>query len=158
MGRAFFLSQSLDDEAKDRHADAGIGNVKGGPGMGKGHVQIEEEEVDDVAVQETIGQVAEDAREEKGEGGVAPPVWCVMADEEGQHDDERDARKDDEEDVVVLEGAEGGAVVGDEDEREKFRDDEARLIRRDVMDDEPLRDLVEQVKRKGKEKKEAHLS
>ncbi len=61
--------------------------------------------------------------------------------------DQRGTGKDDEEQVVITKGTEGRAGVRDEDEGEKIRDDETRLVRRDVTQRHPLRHLVEDVER-----------
>ena len=59
----FSLLQRMHDETADRNEDAGIGYVERGPGMRERHVQIEEREVDDVAVKEPISEVAHDPGE-----------------------------------------------------------------------------------------------
>ena len=48
--------------------------LKAGHGMGKGQVQIEEQKIDDMTVQETIGEVAKDAGEKQAEGESTPWV------------------------------------------------------------------------------------
>ena len=49
----------MDNKAHDRDADAGVGDIKGGPGVGVREVQIEEKEIDDVTVQKAIGDEME---------------------------------------------------------------------------------------------------
>ncbi len=85
-------------------------------------MQIEEQEIDDVTVQEAIGQVAKNAGEKQPEGEPTPWVAWFLAQEQNGDDDERDAGERDEEAVVVPEGAEGRAVVGDVDEGEEIGD------------------------------------
>jgi hypothetical protein len=54
----------MNDETDHGDEDAGIGDVKGGPGVGERDVQIEQGEVDDVTVEKTIGEVAHDSRQQ----------------------------------------------------------------------------------------------
>ena len=82
----------MNDETNDGDADAGIGDVEGGPGMGERHVKIEEREIDDVAVHETIRQVAQDSGEKKGEGNIAQPIMgTIPSQKECKYENERDA-------------------------------------------------------------------
>ena len=64
----------MDDETKYRDADARIGHIKRGPGMSERDVKIEEEEIDHPRVHETVGQISEDAGEQKPERNVAPEI------------------------------------------------------------------------------------
>jgi hypothetical protein len=75
----------MHDEAADGDEDARIGHVEGRPGMSEWHVQIEEREVDDVTVEEAVGQVAHDSAKKKGERDIAqriaqarPPLCAVV--------------------------------------------------------------------------------
>jgi hypothetical protein len=61
------VSERVDDEAENCDADAAVGDIEGGKRMRERHVQIEEEEVDHVAVRETIGQVAHHTGEKERE-------------------------------------------------------------------------------------------
>ena len=71
--------------------------------MREGQVQIEEQKIDDVTVQETIGEIAKDAGEEQPEGETTPRVARFLAHKQHGNDDQRDAGKRDEEAVVVPE-------------------------------------------------------
>src|SRR4051794_1300589 len=82
----------------------------------------------------------------------------MSPDEQREDEDQRGAGERDKEEVVILEGAEGRASVGEEDEGEKFRDDDARRVRIDVVDRPPFRELIERVERQGEEEEEAHRS
>lgn len=145
------LQERMDHKTADGDADAGVGDIKGGPGMSQRHVEIEEEEIDDVPMQQAVGQVTKHAGQQQREGDIAPSVGRMSPNEECGDDDEGGAGKDDEEEVVIPEGTEGGASVGDEDEGEDVRDNDARLFREDVPEDEPFGDLIERVKRQAKE-------
>ena len=60
--RRFLLgSKRMDNEENDGDADARIGDVEGRPRMRQRHVEIEEEKINHVPVEETIGQIPEDA-------------------------------------------------------------------------------------------------
>jgi hypothetical protein len=57
----------MNDETEDRDENAGIGHVEGRPRVGKRHVQIEEREINDMAVQKPVGQVSHNPAEEERE-------------------------------------------------------------------------------------------
>ena len=71
--------------------------------MREGQVQIEEQKIDDVTVQEAIGEVAKDAGEKQPKGEPTPWVARFLAQEQDGDDDQRDAGERDEEAVVVPE-------------------------------------------------------
>ena len=96
--------------------------LKAGHGMRERDVQIEEQKIDHVTVEETIGQVSHDAGQEQGERNVAQRVGRASPKEQGQHDNERDTGEDDEEQVVVLERSEGRPGVRDVDEAKEIRE------------------------------------
>jgi hypothetical protein len=75
----------MHDEAADGDEDAGVGHVESGPGMREWHVKIEEREIDDVTMEEAVGQVPHDPAEEQGQGDIAqriaqarPPLCAVV--------------------------------------------------------------------------------
>ena len=53
------LPKGVHNEAEDGDADTRVSDVKRRPGMREREVEVEEEEINDVAVQETVGEVAE---------------------------------------------------------------------------------------------------
>jgi hypothetical protein len=65
------LSERMNDETDDRDADAGVGHVERGERMRQGDVQIEKQEVDDVTVQEAVGQIAHYSGEKQSERDIA---------------------------------------------------------------------------------------
>ena len=52
----------MNDEATDGDEDAGVGHVEGRKRMRERNVQIEKREIDDVAVNEAVGQVSHDRK------------------------------------------------------------------------------------------------
>ncbi len=61
------MTKGMNDKTNYRDRDAGIGDIECRPGMSKRKMQIEEEKINNVSVEETIGQVPEDAGEKEGE-------------------------------------------------------------------------------------------
>ena len=64
----------MNEKANNCDANAGIGDVKGGPGIRARNVQIEEEKVDHVPMQESIGQIAKNASQKKSKRGAIPRI------------------------------------------------------------------------------------
>jgi hypothetical protein len=138
----------VNDEANDGDENARVGYIEGRPGMRERHVQIEKSEIDDVTVEETVGQVPHDAREEQRERDIAERIAVPSAaKQERENKNESDARKDDEKRVVVLERAESRAIVGHVHDREKIRDDDVNILGAHKPQDEPLCDLVQRIER-----------
>ena len=71
--------------------------------MGEGQVQIEKQKINDVTVQETIGEISQDASEKQPKGKSTPWVARFPAHEEHGNYDQRDAGERNEEAVVVSE-------------------------------------------------------
>src|SRR5438270_917970 len=78
FGRGWFLPQSVNDKADYCDADAGVGDVEGRPRIGEANVQIEEKEIGDVTVDDSVGEVAHDASEKQRQGEVAPGIWVTL--------------------------------------------------------------------------------
>src|SRR5205085_11834804 len=73
--RSFLLRpKRMNNEENDGDANAGIGDVEGRPGMGEGHVQIEEQKIDYVPVKQAIGEIPKHAPKQQRQGQVAPEV------------------------------------------------------------------------------------
>src|SRR5258708_3833190 len=64
----------MNDEAEDRDENAGVRDIEGRPGMRERHMQIEQCEIDDVAVEKAVGQVAHDSAEEQSERDTAQGI------------------------------------------------------------------------------------
>jgi hypothetical protein len=138
----------MDDEAYDRDEDTGICDVKRLEGMRERHVQIEKRKIDHVSVEKPIGQVAHDPGEKKGQGEIPKSVARLCSPQkQGQDKNERNTREDDEKQIVVLERAEGSAVIGDVNDAEEIRDDDVNVFRPDMAQDQVLRELIKGVKR-----------
>ena len=88
--------------------------------MRQRQVQIEEQKIDDVTVEEAVGEIAENAREQQAERDAAPGIARFRRSIRTVDDDERDAGERDEKAVVVPEGTEGGAGIGDVNEGEEI--------------------------------------
>ena len=58
----------------DGDANAGVGHVKGRPGMRERNMQIEEQKIDDVTVEQTVGQISQDSGQEQGERNIAQRI------------------------------------------------------------------------------------
>jgi hypothetical protein len=137
----------MDDEANDSDADAGIGDVKSGPGVRQRKVQVEKREIDHVTVKEPVRQVAHYSSEEESQGDITQPVAGTHpSQEERENEDESETGEDDEKRVLVLERTEGGAVIGHVDESEEIRNDELRrIVGVDVTKHQSLGDLIQEV-------------
>ena len=130
--------------------------LKAGHGIRVGQVQIEEQKVDDVTVEETIGEVAKDAGHEQAKRDASPGIARFAAQKQDGHNNERDTGERDKKAVVVAEGAEGRAGVGDMDESKETGDENVRVGRIDKLQDQTLRQLVECVERQGEVEKNFH--
>ncbi len=64
----------MNDKAEDGDADARIGDVEGGKGIGESDMQIEKQEINDMAVEEAVGEVTENAGEEESKRYAAPGI------------------------------------------------------------------------------------
>ena len=148
----------MNDEADYRDANTGIGHIESRPGLGEADVQVKEKKIDDIAVGEAIGQVAEDAGEEQSEGKIAPGI-CVslFPHEQGNDRDESDAREHDEKHVVVSKGTESCARVRDIYQIEPAGDDNQIRFLIDVTENPVLADLIESIKRQRKKKHPLHI-
>src|SRR5438477_746405 len=146
FGRGWFLPQSVNDKADYCDADAGVGDVEGRPRIGEANVQIEEKEIGDVTVDDSVGEVAHDASEKQRQGEVAPGIWVTLfAQQSEKHGNHCDQRQDDEKGVIVLEGTESCAGVGNVHEVEPAVDDLEVRVRIDMSQDPILCDLIERV-------------
>jgi len=140
----------VNNKADHSDADAGVGDVEGGPRIGEANMQIEEKKICDVTVDDSIGEVAHDASEKQRQGEVAPGFWVTLfAQQSGKHRNHRDQRQDDEKGIVVLEGTESCAGVGNVYEVEPAADNFKVRVRIDVSQDPIFCDLIERVEGQG---------
>jgi hypothetical protein len=148
----------MDNKTENSNTDAGVGYIKGRPRMGEGNVKIEKEKVDNMTVQQPIGEIAENAGEEQSQSDATPRAMRVRAQKEKTNDNKCDARKSDKETVVVGEGTKGRTGIGDMNDREEIGQEHARLGRINQTQNKMLRELIEQVERQSKEEKNSHGS
>ena len=86
-------------------------------------MQIEEQEVHDVAVQETIRHVPEDAADEQADADFTEAIGENIAQSRDHDTDQRDEPDDDEGPVVVVKRAKRRAGIREVAQIEKIRDD-----------------------------------
>jgi hypothetical protein len=55
------------NEQHHRNRDAGVGDIKGRPGMRIGNVQIEKQEIDHVPIKKAISKISQDSGEQKSQ-------------------------------------------------------------------------------------------
>ena len=122
-------------------------------------MEIEEQEIDHVTVDEAIGQVAHDSRQEQSKRHVVQRVRRPSPKEQSQNDNECDAGQDDKKRVVVLERSESRAVVCHIHEIEEIvHNGKLWILRMNVLEHQPFCDLVQCVKRKREKEDESHLA
>ena len=150
FGSRRFLPQGVNDEADDGDANAGIGDIEGWPRVGKANVQVEEKKIGDVTVDEPVGEVAHDAGEKQSEGEIAPGIWvALLAQENGKYRNHCDQRQDNEKGIVVLEGTESRAGIGNIHEVKPAWNDREIRVWIDVSQDPIFCDLIERVEGEG---------
>ena len=52
----------MNHKTNDCHANAGVGHVECRPGMRERNMEIEEQEIDDVAVNQTVSEISKHTR------------------------------------------------------------------------------------------------
>jgi hypothetical protein len=93
----------MNDETGNRDTNAGVGYIERRPRIGERDVEIEEEEINDVTMEQTVGQIPNDSGQEQGQGKIAERVYRTPPQEQNCHQQKRDTGKDDEKSVVVPE-------------------------------------------------------
>jgi hypothetical protein len=147
----------MNNKQHHRHRDAGVGNIKGRPGMRIGDVQIEKEKIDHVSVKKAIGKISQDSGEKKSQRKITPTITCSRPQEEAQNNHERNRRNDDEESVVPSKGSKRCAGIGHVNQTEEIRYQNARLIMTDKSQNHLFGPLIEQVEWKREKKNELHV-
>jgi len=151
------LPKGMNYEAKHRECDAGIGHVKRRPWMRIGNVQVKKQEIDYVTVKKAIGEISQDPGKQQAKRNIAPRVRRAPANKQRDDKEQGDARNGHEKAVIIFEGAESGAGIGDIDEVKETGHHLLRLVRIDVLEDEVLGQLIQRVKRQREEQDEFHL-
>ena len=116
--------------------------------------EVEVEEVDDVAVDNAVGDVAEDTRKNEG-AGQAGELVGGFAVKEHNHDNSHDESEKDVEIEPSTHQSKGGAGIGDVDQTEEAGNDGDFVVQGDEGQSGPLRQLIEDEERERDEKKEA---
>jgi hypothetical protein len=147
----------MNDETDHRDANTGIGHIESRPRVSERQVQIKQKKIDDVPVEEPIGQVSQDPGQEQGKRDVAPLIYDPAPDKERHHDKKGNKGEDDEKIVVVSKRPKGRPGVGNVYQIEKPRDDSSRLVGGKRTQDERFGDLIQGVQRQGEKQDELHL-
>jgi len=58
--------------------------------MGEPNMQIEKKKIDYVPIKKTIGEISQNAGEQKREGHIAPKITCPPPDQKRQDDETRE--------------------------------------------------------------------
>jgi hypothetical protein len=148
----------MNDKQDHRNGDAGIGHIKGWPGMRIRDVQIEKEKIDHVPVKKAIGKISQDPREKKRQRNIAPAIRRSRSQQEAQNNYKRDRRNDDEKGIVASEGPKRRPGIGHVNQTKEIRYHNPRLIRTDEPQNHLLGQLIQCVEGKGKKKNELHVS
>jgi hypothetical protein len=132
----------MNDETDDRYANARVGDVERRPRMGIREMQIKEKKIDDVTMEEPVGQVAKDTGKQKAKGNISPNVVGAPANEKENDKNKRETGKADEKCVVVLKRSECRAGIGYVHQVEKVFDNDMRIVRRHMAQNKMLGELV----------------
>ena len=71
---ALTLPKRMNNKQNDGNGDAGIGDIKRGPGVRVWNVQIKKEEIDHVPVKKAISKISQDASEQERERHITPNI------------------------------------------------------------------------------------
>ena len=83
----------MNDETENRDTNTRVRHIKGGPGIRVRHVQIENQKIDDMTVQQPVGEISEDSGEQQRKGNITPNIGdAVTAKEQDQDNDQSEAR------------------------------------------------------------------
>jgi hypothetical protein len=147
----------MNNKQNHGNRDAGVGDIKGRPGMRIRDMQIEEKKIDHVPVKKAVCKISQDPGEKKGKGKITPTIRCSRPQEEAQNNHQCDRRNGNEEGIVVSEGSKRCAGVSHVNQTEKIRDQNARLIRTNEPQNNLFGPLIERVERKREKKNELHV-
>ncbi len=153
-----FLERSNQQQPRGDH-HARVRHIEGGPGIREGNVQVKAEEIHDIAVEETVGEVAADAGSDEGDGeATVGPGEDPFAISQGQaaQGEKGDAAKDVVRVLTAVELAKGDAGVVDMmDSKEVLDHFPPRSAQGEVGHDPVLRDLIDDVEREAQEEEKA---
>jgi len=69
--------------------DAGVGDIKGRPGMRIWDVQIEKQKINHVPIKKAISKISQDPSEKKCQRKITPTINCSRPQEEAQNNHKR---------------------------------------------------------------------
>jgi hypothetical protein len=75
LDAGLFFPERMNNKQHHRNRDAGIGDIKGRPGMRIGDVQIEKEKINHMPIKKAIGKVSQDSGEKKCQRKITPTIW-----------------------------------------------------------------------------------
>src|SRR6476646_10798233 len=149
----------MNHETDDGHANAGVGHIKCRPGMRERNVKVEEEEIDDVAVDQTVGEISKHTRQQQGERYVPQRIRRATTQEQRNDEEQCQKAKDDKGEVVVFENAEGGTGVCYIHDVKNIRNHYVwRLVGDNKPKYKPFCDLIECIERQRNQENEFHLA
>jgi hypothetical protein len=147
----------MNNKQHHRNRDAGVGDIKSGPGMCIWDVQIEKKKIDHVPIKKAVGKISQYPGEKERQRKITPPIRGSRPQKEAQYNHKRDARNGDKERIIASEGSKRCAGIGHVNQTEEIGDQNTLLIRTDEPQDHLFGQLIQCVKRKGKKKDEFHV-
>jgi hypothetical protein len=154
---AFLLPKRVNDKQHYRHRDTRISDVKRRPGIGVADVEIEKEKIDHMSIEQAICQISQNACKKKRQRYIPPGVRSPGSHQQNRHNNHCDNGNNDEESVVALKRSKCRAGIGDVNQIEEVRHDNARFVRADGPQHHLLRQLIQSVERKREEEDESHF-
>jgi hypothetical protein len=146
--RTFLLAKRVNDKQHYRNRDARIGDVKRRPRIRVADVQIKKEKVDHVSVKQAICQISQNPGKEKRQRYIPPGVRAAGSHQQNRHNNQRNDGNYNEKSVVALERSKRGTGIGDVNQMEKVRYDNASIVGTDGSQYPVFRQLVQSVERK----------
>ena len=68
------MLEGVNHETNDRHANAGVGHVKCRPWVRERNMQVEEQKIDDVTMDQAVGEISKHTRQQQGERNIAQKI------------------------------------------------------------------------------------
>src|SRR6267378_14022 len=83
------LPKRMYNKQHHRNRDAGVGDIKGRPGMRIWDVQIEKQKINHVPIKKAISKISQDPSEKKCQRKITPTINCSRPQEEAQNNHKR---------------------------------------------------------------------
>src|SRR5262245_20560016 len=109
-----------------------------------------------MSIEQTIGQISENACKEKRQRYIPPRVRAPMSHQQNCHDNQGYDRNHNEESVVALKRSKRGAGIGDVNKMKKVRHHNASIVRTNGSQYQLLRQLVQSIQRERKKENKSH--